>query len=273
MSIATSARIALGVLALAVVVRPAEARQQAPAVAAVTLQEARTAVDAAEAEARRNGWKLVFVITDAEGTPLYLRRMDGVPKRNYDVVMSKVGTSIKSGMHTADYAAAVQAGTIEPIQGAVTSAGGMLLRRNGQVVGAFGASGAKGAQDAQAVLAGMAAIGIAAGPGVAGASDAAAPGESPVTDAAPVRVPKSVLERYVGEYAYDQGFTVTVRLKGDTLTGQPGGQQEVVLVPISETRFKVGGGPTEVEFVIDQAGGVTKVIRQGGQESRARKKS
>jgi uncharacterized protein GlcG (DUF336 family) len=142
-----------------------EAQQQAPSVAAITLQEARTAVDAAEAEARKNGWKLVFLVSDAEGTPIYLRRMDGVPKRNYDIAVSKVSTAIKSGMHTADYAAAVRAGTIKPIEGAVTFAGGMLLRRNGQVVGAFSASGATGAQDAQAVLAGMAAIGIAAGPG------------------------------------------------------------------------------------------------------------
>src|SRR6185436_6756836 len=122
--------------------------------------EARKAVDAAEAEARRNGWNLVLVISDAEGTPIYLRRMDGAPKRNYDVAMSKVSTSIKSGMHTADYAAAVQAGKIKPIEGAVTFAGGMLLRRNGQVVGAFSASGARGTEDAQAVRAGMTAIGI-----------------------------------------------------------------------------------------------------------------
>lgn len=268
MSIVTSIRIALGVLALAVVVRPALAQQPAPAVAAITLQEARTAADAAEAEARRNGWNLVFVITDAEGTPLYLSRMDGVPKRNYDAAMSKADTAIKAGMHTAEYAAGVKAGTVKPIEGAVTSAGGMLLRRNGQVVGAFSASGASGPQDAQAVLAGMAAIGLAAGPGTDGAPSPAAEPTPP----APVRVPKSVLERYVGEYAYDQGFTVTVRLNGDTLTGQPTGQQEIVLVPISETRFKVGGGPVEVEFVTDQAGEVTKVIRQGGQESRGRRK-
>src|SRR5690606_19691628 len=107
-----------------------------------------------------NGWNLVFVISDAEGTPIYLRRMDGVPKRNFDIAINKISTSITSGMHTADYAAAVREERIQPIEGALTYEGGLLLRRDGQVIGAFSASGARGSEDAQAVRAGMAAIGI-----------------------------------------------------------------------------------------------------------------
>lgn len=160
MRISFPAGITTAMLLLAAAVQPVDAQQQAPTVARITLEEARTAVDAAEAEARRNGWKLAFVISDAEGTPIYLRRMDGVPKRNYDVAMNKIGTSIKSGMNTAEYAAAVRAGTIQPIEGALMFDGGLLLRRGGEVVGAFSASGASGADDAQAVRAGMSAIGI-----------------------------------------------------------------------------------------------------------------
>lgn len=137
-----------------------EAQQRQPPAPRITLAEAESAMDAAEAEARSNGWNLVFVITDAEGTPIYLRRMDGVPTRNYEIAMNKTQTSITSGMHTADYAAAVEAGRIEPIEGALTYEGGLILRRGGEVVGAFSASGARGAEDAQAVRAGMAAIGI-----------------------------------------------------------------------------------------------------------------
>lgn len=157
---ATSTAVAAAILVLAAAVPPAAAQQQAPPVPRITLAEARTALDAAEVEARRNGWNLVFVISDAEGTPIYVRRMDGVPKRNYDVAMNKISTSITSGMDTADYVAAVRAGTIQPIEGALMFAGGLLLRRDGQVVGAFSASGATGAQDALAVRAGMAAIGM-----------------------------------------------------------------------------------------------------------------
>jgi uncharacterized protein GlcG (DUF336 family) len=74
--------------------------------------------------------------------------------------MNKTKTSITSGMHMIDYAAAVRDGKIPAIEGAVTFEGGYLMRRGGQLVGAFSASGARGSEDAQAVRAGMAAIGI-----------------------------------------------------------------------------------------------------------------
>lgn len=63
--------------------------------------------------------------------------------------MNKVSTSITSGMHTADYAAAVRDGRIEAIEGAFTFEGGLLLRRGGQVICAFSASGARGSEDAR----------------------------------------------------------------------------------------------------------------------------
>jgi glc operon protein GlcG len=160
MRIGAAIRIVTAVVILTAAAQPAHAQQQPPAVPRITLEEARRALDAAEAEARTNGWNLAFVISDAEGTPIYVRRMDGVPKRNYDIAMNKVSTAITAGMHTAEYAAAVQAGRIQAIEGALTFDGGLLLRRQGQIVGAFSASGARGAEDAQAVRAGMAAIGI-----------------------------------------------------------------------------------------------------------------
>ncbi|MEX2526284.1 MAG: heme-binding protein [Gemmatimonadota bacterium] len=160
MRFATLSGITLALLTSAAVFGPVEAQQQAPPAARITLQEARTAMAAAEAEARRNGWNLAFVISDAEGTPIYVVRMDGVPTRNYDVAMNKIRTSITSGMNTADYAAAVEAEQIQAIEGALPFDGGLLLRRGGEIVGAFSASGARGAEDAQAVRAGMAAIGI-----------------------------------------------------------------------------------------------------------------
>ena len=158
----TPTAIATALLLLTAAAHAVQAQQpqQAPPAPRITLAEAKTAIDSAEAEAHRNGWRLAFVISDAEGTPIYVRRMDGVPKRNYDVAMNKVSTVITSKMHTVDYAAAVRAGTIPPIEGAFTFEGGLLLRRNGEVVGAFSASGARGSEDAEAVRAGMTAIGI-----------------------------------------------------------------------------------------------------------------
>ncbi len=146
----------LGAMLIMLAVGIHAAKAQTP----LTLEEARTAMDAAEAEARQNGWGLIFVISDAEGTPIYLRRMEGATTRNYQIAMGKVNTALTSGMHTHEYAAALQAGDIQEIEGGITFEGGLLLRRGGQVIGAMSASGATGAQDAQAVRAGMAAIGL-----------------------------------------------------------------------------------------------------------------
>ena len=161
MQLLTLPRIAPLMFALAFAA-PAHAQQPAqPPAARITLDEAKRAVDAAEAEAVKNGWKLVFLITDAQDKPIYLRRMDGVPTRNYEIAVMKTHTALTSGLHTLDYANAVKEGKRQPIEGATNFEGGLLLRRGGEVIGAFSASGARGSEDALAVKAGMAVIGIA----------------------------------------------------------------------------------------------------------------
>ena len=77
---------------------------------------------------------------------------------------------------------------------------------------------------------------------------------------APVRVPVSVLQRYVGEYDQN-GIAIRVLLKGDTLFREVPGQR-MVMQPISETLFRIGPVFT-AEFVTDQAGGVTQVVSSG----------
>lgn len=127
---------------------------------ALTLEQATTAMDAAEAEARTNGWNLTIVVAGADGIPILLRRMDGASTRSYDIAMAKVRTALAAGMPTGDYGQALAAGRADTIPNGITFEGGYPLRRGGDVIGAMSASGARGSEDAQAVRAGMAAIGI-----------------------------------------------------------------------------------------------------------------
>lgn len=89
-----------------------------------------------------------------------------------------------------------------------------------------------------------------------------------------VRVPRSVLERYVGTYEFIAGqmnrtdLRVKVHLRGDTLIRTMSGEQ--VLIPLSETRFRVGNTRLVTEFVVDDAG-VTQVMGAGFQQLLARR--
>ena len=97
--------------------------------------------------------------------------------------------------------------------------------------------------------------------------------EPPPPAAPAVRVPKEVLERYVGTYEYIPGqmqrtdLRIVIRLKGDTLIREMG--PEAVLTPISETRFRVGDTSLVVEFVVDEDG-VTQILGTGFQQMLAR---
>ena len=152
----TQTRAAIAMLFLVPAVfgaSPADAQQS------LTLEQARIAMDAAEAEARENGWHLAIVVADTEGVPIYLRRLDGASTRAYGIAMGKVQTALAAEMHTGDYGEALAAGRADTIPNGITFEGGFLIRLGGEVVGAMSASGARGSEDAQVVRAGMAAIG------------------------------------------------------------------------------------------------------------------
>jgi len=148
-------RMVLPLLTLALLAAAPAAAQQA-----ITYDQARTAMDAAEADARANGWNLTIMIADADGIPIYVRRMDGASARTFDVATRKVRTALASGMATGDYGQALAAGQVAEVPDGVTFEGGYPVRMGGQIVGAMSASGARGSEDAQAVRAGLAAIGV-----------------------------------------------------------------------------------------------------------------
>ena len=114
---------------------------------ALTLAQATTAVDAAEAEARRNGWNLTIVIAGADGIPILLRRMDDAAPRSYDIAMGKIRTALAAGMPTGDYGQALAAGRTDTIPNGITFEGGSF--------GRFAAFGAYKGEAQVAISAGL----------------------------------------------------------------------------------------------------------------------
>lgn len=140
---------------------PVTASAQAPGgtpVARLSLEDARRAVDAAEAEARANQWNVTIVVTDAAGVPVYLRRLDGASSFSFNIALGKARTSAATGLTTIEYGQRVQAGTIEAVTDGINFEGGLPIRVGGQLVGGIGTSGVRANEDAQISRAGLAAI-------------------------------------------------------------------------------------------------------------------
>ena len=137
---------------------PIFAQQPAAAPQALTYDLALKAIDAAEAEARKNKWNVTIVVTDAAGIPVQLRRLDGASARSYDIATRKAATVVASRLATSAYGAQLKEGKVKEVPNGITFAGGVPIVRNGEFIGAVGTSGVQAVQDEQISQAGANAI-------------------------------------------------------------------------------------------------------------------
>ena len=127
----------------------------------LTADEARSAIDAAVAEAKTLAVAVVIAVADPAGHLLASHRMDGAPLLSIEVAADKAWTVAAFGRPSdwwADllaekpYLAALgKNNRLMPV------AGGVPVLRDGQVVGAVGVSGASGEEDRRIAAAGAAA--------------------------------------------------------------------------------------------------------------------
>ena len=127
---------------------------------AMTLEAAKTIADAAEAEARTNGWSVVIVIVDEGGYPLLLRRMDDVQRASLEIATQKARAAALFRRPTRAFYDRMAAGDpiATVIPGALPMIGGWPIEVGDVVVGAVGVSGVTGEQDEQIARAGVAAL-------------------------------------------------------------------------------------------------------------------
>jgi glc operon protein GlcG len=134
---------------------------QAPAATpaqALTYEMAVQAIDAAEAEARKNKWNVTIVVTDAAGVPLVLRRLTGASPRSYEIATRKAATVVATKLATSTYGEQLKAGTVKEVPNGITFAGGVPVMRGSEFIGAIGTSGVRAIEDEQISKAGAAAI-------------------------------------------------------------------------------------------------------------------
>lgn len=140
----------------------------------LSLTQARTLTDAALAHARAQGFKpLVVVALDARGAVKAAAAEDGASLKRFEIAHGKAHGALALGMgsraiakRAAEQPAFVAAVTHVVGGSLVPVPGGVLLRDgSGALLGAAGASGDTSDNDEAAVLAGVAAAGLAGEPG------------------------------------------------------------------------------------------------------------
>jgi glc operon protein GlcG len=132
-----------------------------PARKMLTLEAARVALAAAEAEAVRNLWRVVIAVVDEGGHALVLARLDGAQWSSVDTAVAKARAAAAWKRPTRLLEESVNKGRfafLSITQGMAALQGGVPIEVDGAIVGAIGVSGVRAQDDEQVALAGVAAL-------------------------------------------------------------------------------------------------------------------
>ncbi len=147
----------------ALLLLPVGAGAQAPPAygTPITLDAAKKALAAAEAEAKKNNWGMVIVVVDSGSRLVAFSRMDTAQLGSIDIAMGKAVTANNLRRPTKALQDLVGQGgpnlRLLAAPGVTPLEGGVPIVADGKIIGAIGVSGAASDQDAQCAMAGAAA--------------------------------------------------------------------------------------------------------------------
>jgi glc operon protein GlcG len=129
----------------------------------VNNEQAKTAADAAIAEAKKNNWHMAVSIVGPEGELIFFEKMDGAQSSSAALAQAKARTSAlfrRPSKAFADQFAAGNTGFMTFPDGArpIASEGGIPIILNSKLIGAIGVSGGTAQQDSVAATAGVNAV-------------------------------------------------------------------------------------------------------------------
>ena len=138
------------------------ASAQTPYGAPISLEQAKKAVAAAEAEAKKNNWPVAIVVVDSGGNMVMMQKLDNTQHASVDIARGKATTAVNMRRPTKALEDGVAAGganlRILAVNGIYPLEGGIPLVVDGKIIGAIGVSGVMSGQDAQCAAAGQAAL-------------------------------------------------------------------------------------------------------------------
>jgi|ERR1041385_8406650 uncharacterized protein GlcG (DUF336 family) len=144
----------------------AHAEMAAPAAAptygqpGVNLEQATKAVEAAIAEAKKNGLLMAVAVVSNSGFLVHFSKMDQTQFASIEIAIDKAKGAAMFRRPTKVFEDRANGGgpSVLSLRGVVASEGGIPLMRDGKVIGAIGCSGGTSAQDGEACKAGAATI-------------------------------------------------------------------------------------------------------------------
>jgi glc operon protein GlcG len=158
----------LAICAVLAFANGAGAQQPAPTPAApppsygapgVTLEQAKKAVEASEAEAKKNGWRMAIAVVSIGGYLIHFSRIDDTQFASNDIAVHKAKVAAIFRRPTKAFQDALAATppnlAILTLDAVIAAEGGIPIMSGGKVIGAMGCSGGTGAQDAQVCKAGV----------------------------------------------------------------------------------------------------------------------
>jgi glc operon protein GlcG len=132
----------------------------------LTLEAARVALAASEAEAVKSGWRVVIAVVDDGGHPMLLARLDGAQWSSISTAVEKARAATAWKRPTRLLEESVNNGRTAFLsinQGMALLQGGVPIEVEGAVLGAVGVSGVKASDDEIVALAGVNALKTALG--------------------------------------------------------------------------------------------------------------
>ena len=129
--------------------------------APITMDAAKQAMAAAEAEAVKNNWGVAIAIVDSGANLVMLQRLDNAQLSSVRIAEQKARTAAEFRRPTKVFEDAVAGGGVGLrvlTFGASVAEGGVPIVSGGKVIGAIGVSGVQSHQDAQVAQAGADAL-------------------------------------------------------------------------------------------------------------------
>lgn len=160
----------VAVIAALVMVGPFNAIAQTPAPPAaplpyglgISMQAAKKALAAAEAEAMKNNWTVAIAIVDSSAKLAAFSKMDDTQHGSVDIAIAKAVTANNLKRPTKVLQDRIAEGGVNlrllSAPGITPLEGGVPIIIDGKIVGAIGVSGVLANQDAEVAMAGAAAV-------------------------------------------------------------------------------------------------------------------